>query len=411
MNVGGVYAAGTIAAGTGASVTNSLGTITVASLMSLTGGSDVVLNPSTITGIGTISIGTLGIARGGTGRTTVATVGKFLLSDGTNYVDGTIAAGSGITVSNSLGTVSIAATGASSSTFNWTFNSDQEIWGAGTSAASTGWTLAGASATVAKNTTAGQFKISTSSAAITRAGADATYYQDIDLISGFGPAARWGSKTVVLGAWVRATVASRARIYIYDGTTTTYSSYHTGGSSLEFLTVTVALQATPTAVRVGLSVDTGDTTAQVDGFVFSLGSSVSDWIPSGWRGRKAVIVITSGSVDMVNLGDFYGNANGVSSANEHLIEATVPFKGVMRNAQMLTAIAPGATKTYVDIIRKNAADTTLTATVSGTNRTGSDLTNEVAFAAGDRYAGKYSAAANTPAQSKHTISVEYEEIP
>mgnify|MGYP001577519751 FL=1 len=117
-------------------------------------------------------------------------------------------------------------------TFNYTFNGDFEIWGAGTTSIPTGWTLTGAGATVAKNTSAGQFKYTLASFALTRVGADASGYQDVDLISGFGPVGAWQSRVVTFGCWVRATVARRARLSIGDGVGTTNSSYHTGGSSL-----------------------------------------------------------------------------------------------------------------------------------------------------------------------------------
>lgn len=162
---------------------------------------------------------------------------------------------------------------------NFTQNGDFEQWDAGTSAPPTGWVLQGAGATVAKNTTAGQFKYGLASAALTRAGADAFLYQLIDTTPGFGSVAVWKNKTVTFGAWVRATVASRARVFCNDGVGVNYSSYHSGGGVLEFITVTRTLDAASTFVQVGLSVDTGDTTAQFDGAVFVRGKYVADFIP------------------------------------------------------------------------------------------------------------------------------------
>lgn len=162
---------------------------------------------------------------------------------------------------------------------NFTQNGDFEQWDAGTSAPPTGWVLQGAGATVAKNTTAGQFKYGLASAALTRAGADAFLYQLIDTTPGFGSVAVWKNKTVTFGAWVRATVASRARVFCNDGVGVNYSSYHSGGGVLEFITVTRTLDAASTFVQVGLSVDTGDTTAQFDGAVFVRGNYVGDFIP------------------------------------------------------------------------------------------------------------------------------------
>jgi hypothetical protein len=126
VNSGGAYVDGTIAAGSGITISQTAGTFTVTSTVSgvtsLSGGADVVLNPSTITGIGTISIGTLGVARGGTGRATIVSGGNFLVNSGGAYVDGTIAAGSGITISRSGGTFTIATSGGASSSGGFTID-------------------------------------------------------------------------------------------------------------------------------------------------------------------------------------------------------------------------------------------------------------------------------------------------
>ena len=58
-------------------------------------------------------------------------------------------------------------------------------------------------------------------------------------------------KTIVFSKWVYAADANTARIGIYDNVTGwTYSSYHTGGSGWEYLTVTAAISASATSANV-----------------------------------------------------------------------------------------------------------------------------------------------------------------
>lgn len=54
--------------------------------------------------------GTLPIANGGTGVTTTPADGSLLIGNGTGYTNATLTAGSNITITNSAGGISIAAT-------------------------------------------------------------------------------------------------------------------------------------------------------------------------------------------------------------------------------------------------------------------------------------------------------------
>jgi hypothetical protein len=67
---------------------------------------------SPITTSGTIALaGTLGVANGGTGITTTPTNGQIPIGNGSGYSAATLTAGSNITISNSAGGITIAATG------------------------------------------------------------------------------------------------------------------------------------------------------------------------------------------------------------------------------------------------------------------------------------------------------------
>lgn len=175
--------------------------------------------------------------------------------------------------------------------------SNMEDWVDGTSSAPTDHTLTGASATVAREGTI--VKRGTYSAAVTRVGADAVLYADY---AGF---ASYLGRQMTYGAWVYATVASRARLQIGDGIGTTNSSYHSGVAGWEFLTVTRNIDTTGTRIRCGLEVNTGNTTAYIDGGVLVEGSSVytdlssylEEWKPAKkYRMAKFVVARRPGSI-------------------------------------------------------------------------------------------------------------------
>jgi hypothetical protein len=112
----------TITAGSGISVTNGSGSITIAATGSggtvtsvdVSGGTTgLTTSGGPITGSGTITLaGTLGVANGGTGQTSY-TDGQLLVgnSTGNTLTKATITAGSGISVTNGSGSITIASTG------------------------------------------------------------------------------------------------------------------------------------------------------------------------------------------------------------------------------------------------------------------------------------------------------------
>lgn len=145
-------------------------------------------------------------------------------------------------------------------------NSQFDAWGAGASAAPSSWVLAGSGGTVARATTVPRGYYG---ATITRSGADTTLTQTLGRIY-----TQLAGQSMTFSSYVRATVASRARIGISDGLTTTYSSYHTGGGGDELLSVSKTLAAGATSLSVILSVDTNDTSATFSNAVAQEGSSV-----------------------------------------------------------------------------------------------------------------------------------------
>jgi len=83
-------------------------------------------------------------------------------------------------------------------------------------------------------------------------------------------ASQYASQSMIFGLKVKCGTASKARLKFYDGTTTSYSSYHTGGGTFELLTVSVVMAASPSVLTVSLEI-TSDFTGAVyadSGFVY-----------------------------------------------------------------------------------------------------------------------------------------------
>lgn len=114
----------------------------------------------------------------------------------------------------------------------------------GDSAAPTGWVMVGTAGSVAKEST--NIKYGNYSMKIISA-ATGTYAAEISLpeytlYRGF---------TLKFGMWIKCNTASKARIYIDDGVTQTFSSYHTGGNDWEFLEVEKQISTSNTEVTFG----------------------------------------------------------------------------------------------------------------------------------------------------------------
>ena len=103
----------TLTAGSGISVTNGTGSITLANtgVLSFDGGSTGLLPSTATTGVVSLS-GTLGVGYGGTGQTTY-TNGQLLIGNttGNTLTKTTLTAGSGVSISNGAGSITISATG------------------------------------------------------------------------------------------------------------------------------------------------------------------------------------------------------------------------------------------------------------------------------------------------------------
>ncbi len=291
---------------------------------------------------------------------------------------------------------------------NLTYNSDFEVWGEGAANAPTGWTRTGVGSSNAREATT--IKHGTYSVALTRAAADARLAQDIAAIVDFGPVAYWQGRKLVVGCWVNASAANRARIGINDGVGETLSDSHTGVTGWEFLQVTRTLDVAATKAEVFVENHTGAGTVYFDALVATEGTWVAGFVPSSWRGRKAVLPFMAVATQAQNTTQFYNSAG--TSATESLVEFRVPYRGVARNLHAHVDSVVVAGQTIAFTLRKALADTTLTCTIPGNLQDAADGTNEVALSTltTDRVCLKVVSSATAGARSCHA-TIEYEEVP
>jgi hypothetical protein len=113
------YTLSALTAGAGITITNGAGSIIIGSSLGggtvtsvdVSGGSTgLTTSGGPVTSSGTITLaGTLGVGYGGTGITTTPSNGQIPIGNGTNYTAATLTAGSGISITNGAGSISISA--------------------------------------------------------------------------------------------------------------------------------------------------------------------------------------------------------------------------------------------------------------------------------------------------------------
>jgi hypothetical protein len=119
-STGAAPVAATLTAGTGVSIVNAAGSITinstgVTSVAASGGTTGLTFTGSPITTTGTLTLGgTLAVASGGTGLTTAPANGQLLVGNGTGYAQATLSGGTGISIANGAGTITVNNTGVTS---------------------------------------------------------------------------------------------------------------------------------------------------------------------------------------------------------------------------------------------------------------------------------------------------------
>ena len=132
-------------------------------------------------------------------------------------------------------------------------NDDFLLWAAGDAAAPGGYVLAGVGAAVARiGTGLGDTdrKIGDFACKLTRAAADLTLTRTVLDTAAFTRANFLKARYAAGGAWVLSSTANAARVAVYDGVGYTYSAYHTGGGTWEWLPVTRTINAAATRLDI-----------------------------------------------------------------------------------------------------------------------------------------------------------------
>lgn len=159
------------------------------------------------------------------------------------------------------------------------------IWAAGDAAAPTGWTLAGTGAACARAGTGlgdTKRKVGDFCAKLTFGSTTLTLGQDILPTAAFSRLDHLQGKNVVLGAWVWANAATQTRLYVTDGVVTTFSAYHAGAGTWEFLTLSHPVSGSGTHLECGIRVESGAANpAYFSGPTLMLAAVVpTDWRPT-----------------------------------------------------------------------------------------------------------------------------------
>lgn len=96
------------------------GSGTVTSIQASGGSTGLTFSGGPITTSGTLTLGgTLAVTNGGTGQTGVPVAGQLLIGNGSGFNLSTLTAGSNITITNGVGTITIAAAGGASGVTSW----------------------------------------------------------------------------------------------------------------------------------------------------------------------------------------------------------------------------------------------------------------------------------------------------
>lgn len=244
---------------------------------------------------------------------------------------------------------------------NAIINENFLIWAGGDAVAPTGWTLAGTGAACARSGTGlgdTTTKIGDFCAKLTYGSTTLTLAQNFLPTAAFTRLIALRGKVFGFGGWVKSAVASQARLYVTDGVTTTYSSYHTGDGTWQWLSSTHTISNTGTLLTAGISVES------------SAGNPV---YYSGAMAAQTNIAPTQYTPTIVAYGTIYFPSIGVQTTGTDKAYYVFNRPAIVRDIICTLSTAPtGATTFKVDV---NKAGTTMLGSV-------------IAFTASDKVAGK-----------------------
>lgn len=235
------------------------------------------------------------------------------------------------------------------------------IWPTSDTAVPSYWAIAGTGALIQRCGTAladTAQKVGDFCARLTYGTTPLTFFNDILPTAAFSKVLHLRSTMCGFGAWVKAAAGAQTRLYMTDGVSTTYTSYHTGDGTWQWLSSIHTVSNTGTHLAIGISVESGAANpAYLSGPTVILGNIA----PSGWRPCPTAYGTLYFPVPGVQAA---GTVKGYYMPNRPLI---------VRHIQCILRTAPtGATTFKVDVNKDNA---TMLASV-------------IAFTASDKCAGK-----------------------
>lgn|SRR5574341_161013 len=235
------------------------------------------------------------------------------------------------------------------------------IWAAGDAVAATGWTLAGTGAACARAGTGlgdTNRKVGDFCSKLTYGSTTLTYYNSVLTTAAFTRLSHLQGKSLGFGAWVKSAVASQCRLYVTDGVTTTYTSYHTGDGTWQWLSTTHSISASGTKIESGISVESSAANpAYVSGFTVIFGSTA----PAGWRPAPTAY------------GTVFFPSTGAQTTGTDKARFLVNRPAIVRYIQATLSTAPtGATTFKIDVNKQS----------------NSMLNTVLEFTASDKAAGK-----------------------
>lgn len=300
----------TLTAGSGVSITNGTGSITISATGS--GGSVTSVNADgsttgltftggPITTSGTLTLGgTLAVANGGTGQTSY-TNGQLLIGNttGNTLTKATLTAGSGIAITNGTGSITISATGGGGT-----------VTSVNGSGGTTGLTLTGGPITGAGTLTLGGTLI------VANGGTGATTLTGY--VKGSGTSALTASATIPTSDLTGSVAVANGGTGLTTFTAANNAIYSTSASALTAGTLPITAGGTGsttasnarTALSAAASGANTDITSLQDGTTITAGGSIAaDTI--GFRGLPQVAKTTSYTLELTDAGKHISTTAGV----------------------------------------------------------------------------------------------------
>ena len=217
-------------------------------------------------------------------------------------------------------------------------NDDFLLWAAGDAAATTGDTLAGTGVAIVRTGTGlgdTTRKIGDFAAKITRGSTDATLTRSILSGTPFTRANWIIGLYAAGGCWVKCSTANAARLAIYDGVGFTYSSYHTGGGSFEFLAVTRAVNVSADRLELICQVNNSSVAAYFSGrtlFLIDSDLSLPRYVPCP-----------------VQYGTFHFAVSGNIAVGTNQGRVTPSRSGIVKDVQLHLNTAPTGQAAIIDV--------------------------------------------------------------